>query len=779
MDLFFRSSSKGVAELERKLPRSPLGSLAPQPESSNRASFDSTYYLNRSLSIRSGKSGATTSSPTHRKGFSFASLRGSIQPELSRRLYRLIKSTNNLISSHESAGKERDTIARELSEWGEQTQDEAVSDISDKVGVILSELGAQEESYAHNLDDARGILKTIRNTEKSVQPSRDNKGKIADEIQKIKIKEPQSTRLVILEQELVRAEAENLVAEAQLHNITRKKLKEAYDLEFAAVIERAEKQIILAKHGQRLLSLLDDSPITPGDARRVYEQGSAARQVLNDAEDDLKSWESNRRHEPVEEPVEEPEVMTDIYDVVCVGGGPAGLSLLAALSTSMANGRLNKMSTEANPTTAGLRVALIEAQDLSKLRSWQLPSDRFSNRCSSLTPSSAVFLNKIGAWRHLQRDRVQPYHEMQVWDGVSDARIEFEWAPGSASSDGTTIAYMVENLNLTSALLKRTDDLSGVATFDGARVENITFGEETDELDFREWPIVHLQGGKQLAARLLVGADGANSPVRAFAGIDSKGWDYDRQGVVATLELEGNGWGGDDMKIAYQRFLPTGPIAMLPLPGNYATLVWSTTPSNARLLRSLSAKDFIALVNAAFRLDQVDLEFMHTMSAGGQEDELSWRLPHTRFDAAAVPQQVVGVQEGTVASFPLKMRHADTYVGERVALVGDAAHTIHPLAGQGLNQGQADVESLARVLDYAVAHGMDVGARTALEPYDADRYAENHLLLGVVDKLHKLYSVGGGPLVPLRSWGLSAVNGLAPLKSFFMRQAAGRGIKVP
>ncbi|KAI0515202.1 Eisosome component PIL1-domain-containing protein [Xylaria bambusicola] len=257
--------------------------------------------MNRSLSIRSGKGNANSSSPTHRKGFSFASLRGTIQPELSRRLYRLIKSTNNLISAHETAGKERSTIAQELSEWGEQTQDEGVSDISDKIGVILSELGAQEDSYAHNLDDARGILKTIRNTEKSVQPSRDNKGKIADEIQKLKAKEPQSTRLVILEQELVRAEAENLVAEAQLTNVTRKKLREAYEAEFAAVIERAEKQIILAKHGKRLLTLLDDTPVTPGDARREYEHGGAARQVLNDAEDDLKSWEKNRENAYMEQ----------------------------------------------------------------------------------------------------------------------------------------------------------------------------------------------------------------------------------------------------------------------------------------------------------------------------------------------------------------------------------------------------------------------------------------------------------------------------------------------
>ncbi|KAI5918272.1 hypothetical protein F4810DRAFT_597104 [Camillea tinctor] len=456
----------------------------------------------------------------------------------------------------------------------------------------------------------------------------------------------------------------------------------------------------------------------------------------------------------------------DIYDVVCVGGGPAGLSLLTAL--------------RANPSTAGLRVALVEAQDLRKLRAWKLPPDRYSNRCSSLTPASARFLDQIGAWSHVQRDRVQPYHEMQVWDGLTDAHIEFDWASTSSSSGGAgprTIAYMTENLNLTSGLLKRLDELGNTTIFDGARVENITLGEETEELDLREWPVVHLAGGKQLTARLLVGADGANSPVRAFAGIDSKGWDYERHGVVATLELEGNGWGGDDTKIAYQRFLPTGPVAMLPLPGNYATLVWSTTPSRAALLKSLPAKEFIALVNAAFRLSTVDLAYMHTQSSG-QADELAWRLQHTRFDAHSVPQTVTGVQEGTVASFPLRMRHADTYIGQRVALVGDAAHTVHPLAGQGLNQGQGDAESLARTLAYAADHGQDIGVKMTLEPYAAERYAANHVLLGVVDKLHKLYAVQSGPLVPLRSWGLSAVNAMGPLKGFFMRQAAGERMKL-
>lgn len=152
-------------------------------------------------------------------GFSLSSLRGSIQPELSRKLYKLIKTSNNVVGAHESAGRERVSIATQLSDWGEQTGDEAISDVSDKVGVILSEIGEQEDNYAHALDDARGVMKQIRNTEKSVQPSRDGKRKIADEIAKIKSKEPESARLVVLEQELVRAEAENLVAEAQLTNI--------------------------------------------------------------------------------------------------------------------------------------------------------------------------------------------------------------------------------------------------------------------------------------------------------------------------------------------------------------------------------------------------------------------------------------------------------------------------------------------------------------------------------------------------------------------------------
>lgn len=150
-----------------------------------------------------------------------ASLRGIQQPELSKKLFKIIKSENHAIGAYETASRERISIASQLSDWGEATGDDSVSEISDKVGVLMSELGEQEDAFAQNLEDYRSVLKQIRNTEASVQPSRDHKAKVSDELLKLKYKEPQNTKIVQLEQELVRAEAQNLVAEAQLTNIVR------------------------------------------------------------------------------------------------------------------------------------------------------------------------------------------------------------------------------------------------------------------------------------------------------------------------------------------------------------------------------------------------------------------------------------------------------------------------------------------------------------------------------------------------------------------------------
>ncbi|RKF53694.1 Ubiquinone biosynthesis monooxygenase COQ6, mitochondrial [Golovinomyces cichoracearum] len=450
----------------------------------------------------------------------------------------------------------------------------------------------------------------------------------------------------------------------------------------------------------------------------------------------------------------------EIFDIVCVGGGTAGLSLLAALRSS--------------PVTANLKLALVDNQNVQSFSDFSLPPTQFSSRCSSLTPSTVRFLDEIGAWKHIQLGRTQAYQEMQVWDGVSGARIEFNW---QAHEKGKTIAYMTENQNLSSALMKRIEELDGVKIFDSQRLVNICYGEETEQLDLREWPVLQLSSGSRLAARLLVGADGVNSPVRTFTGIDSRGWDYDRVGLVATLQSKRDGNKFSELKTAYQRFLPTGPVALLPLPENYSTLVWTTTVERASLLKNLSTKDFVAMVNAAFRLSPTDLTYMHTIEST-QENEFLWRSQHSSFEAEKIPPEIVEVQSESIASFPLKLKHVDKYIEQRVALIGDAAHSMHPLAGQGLNLGQADVESLVKAIRFAVTHGEDIGTIAALESYNADRYAANHLILGVVDKLHKLYSVENGPLIPLRSIGLRAVNTLGPLKYFFMEQAAGTGARI-
>lgn len=174
--------------------------------------------MNRALSIRSkGRKSDSKESPKHT--FSMTTFRGMRESELSKKLFKLIKTENHAIGAYETAGRERVSIASQLSDWGESTNDDSISDLSDKIGVLLSEIGEQEDLYAQNLEDYRSILKQIRNTESSVQPSRDTKAKIADEIAKLKYKEPTSPKLVTLEQELVRAEAQNLVAEAQLTNI--------------------------------------------------------------------------------------------------------------------------------------------------------------------------------------------------------------------------------------------------------------------------------------------------------------------------------------------------------------------------------------------------------------------------------------------------------------------------------------------------------------------------------------------------------------------------------
>jgi len=349
------------------------------------------------------------------------------------------------------------------------------------------------------------------------------------------------------------------------------------------------------------------------------------------------------------------------------------------------------------------------------------------------------------------------------------------------------MAYMTENQNLTRALLARLDELQSITLFEKTSVADIHLGPppcspgpENMSLNLSSYPHVTLSSNHTIAARLLVGADGLNSPVRSFAGINTRGWDYGRHGVVATLKLAPESTHDPENPqgvTAYQRFLPTGPIALLALPGDYATLVWTTTPKRVAHLKTLSTEDFLAMVNAAFRLSAVDLDYMSTLPSG-QVDEFRWRdsvSPSRTAEAKGdIPQVVDSLQDGSIASFPLRLRHATTYTTHRTALIGDAAHIIHPLAGQGLNMGLADSQGLAGAIENAVTHGADIGSQIdCLDKYNSGAWMSNNRMLGAVDKLHWLFSAKSWLAVGLRSWGMKAVDGMGPMKELFMRQAGG------
>ncbi|KAI0731047.1 ubiquinone biosynthesis hydrox [Earliella scabrosa] len=485
-------------------------------------------------------------------------------------------------------------------------------------------------------------------------------------------------------------------------------------------------------------------------------------------------------------------------DVVIVGGGPAGLALASALSSE--------------PSLRDtLKVSLVEAGDLSKVRDWTPPPGTFSNRVSSITNASQAFLGEIGAWAHVEEGRTCPIEEMQVWDGLSDARITFSIQddmtsrlPGMDSQ--TQMARLTENLNLQRALLRHLGSTSSIELIEKVKVQSI----ERETREGGGWPLVHLSDGRVLRARLLVGADGFNSPVRAYANIQSYGWAYDTTAIVATMFHHPRTSFQAPNTVAYQRFLPTGPLAFLPLSATASSLVWSTKPHLAKALLASDPAILTSMINAAFRLPEVSLRYLYNivldsvnngspLSAQNLMDEISWRErshsidPRSAYslaadtsgvppeDAEALPPVVTSIQPGSAASFPLRFNHADEYIGDgpgaRTVLVGDAAHTIHPLAGQGLNMGLGDVESLFHCIHKAARNGGDIGSRAALLPYARERYFENHKIMSACDKLHKLYSSTAEPIVWARSVGVEVLNELDSVKAALMLNAGSRATR--
>lgn len=336
------------------------------------------------------------------------------------------------------------------------------------------------------------------------------------------------------------------------------------------------------------------------------------------------------------------------------------------------------------------------------------------------------------------------------------------------------MAHMTENTNLQRALLRRIDEINpgSFEIRESSRVAEMQLGPGG------RWVGLRI-GDRWVRGSVVVGADGPNSPVRQFSAIDSYGHGYNTQAVVATLHHDEDIYPNNT---AFQRFLPTGPLAFLPLSPTASTMVWSTHPTHAAAYKKLSPEALVTVVNAGYSLPESTLAALNehiissdTPLSAEQINTLLAQLPLPEIREQATLPSVVKTIE-SVASFPLKLTHADSYLGDRTVLVGDAAHTVHPLAGQGLNMGLADVRCLANVWEECRRTGADLGSRTSMAPYPRERYPANQLLLNTTDTLHHVFRSRSGPVNWVRGLGLDMINEISPLKRILMSGAgAGAG----
>ncbi|NOX75030.1 MAG: UbiH/UbiF/VisC/COQ6 family ubiquinone biosynthesis hydroxylase [Gammaproteobacteria bacterium] len=394
------------------------------------------------------------------------------------------------------------------------------------------------------------------------------------------------------------------------------------------------------------------------------------------------------------------------YDVIVVGGGMVGAALACTLGD------------------AGLKIAIIEGRE--PVMDW--PTDEVDLRVSAITRASEQFLRELGAWQAIADERVSPYSEMHVWDAGGSGNIHFDCAEVGEPNLG----HIIENRVVTRALWQRLSGLPGVQRFCPATARRLTLRNTIIGCEPPTNPVqLELDDGTVLNASLIVGADGGNSWVRNQAGIDISTREYAHTALVTTVKTERH-----HQYTAWQRFLPTGPLAFLPLTDGYSSIVWSTTAEEAARLEALDEALFKA--------------------------ELAASLEHK---LGAITEL------GPRAGFPIRGRHARHYVKPHLALVGDAAHTIHPLAGQGVNLGFADAACLARELIQAWEQDDTPGSLKVLRRYERARRGDNLLVLEAMGGFKQLFG-DPSPLVRgLRSAGLNLVDRLPVLKNLFIQQA--------
>lgn len=386
-------------------------------------------------------------------------------------------------------------------------------------------------------------------------------------------------------------------------------------------------------------------------------------------------------------------------DVVVVGAGMVGAAFAAALKGSP------------------LSVVLIDAGAPPA----PLPPDHFELRVSAISPGTRSILQAAGAWELLDASRLGPYQSMYVWDASSDGRIEFD----AAEIGEPWLGYIIENSNIHHALLRSIESADNIQCRFNESPASLVAEPERCRLV--------LENGESLSAKLVVGSDGARSWVRGELGIPVSTRLYGQRAFVCEVRTE-----RPHQRTAWQRFLPTGPIAFLPLANGHCSVVWTGDAELAAELEGLDGAAFGERLAEAFDRRLGDVEVV-----------------------------------SPVGSFDLSRRQAGRYVVESGALIGDAAHVVHPMAGQGANLGFGDAWSLARVLLEAERSQRDIGRRHVLRRYERWRRSENFSMMRMLDALHGLFSSDSRVVRGTRGLGLNLVDRQHWLKHFLARQALG------
>lgn len=395
--------------------------------------------------------------------------------------------------------------------------------------------------------------------------------------------------------------------------------------------------------------------------------------------------------------------MKEEFDVVVVGGGMVGAAVACCLGGS------------------DLRVAVIETQAPETFSAEQ-PHDL---RVSALSIASKNILDMVGAWQGVTSRRCCPFRRMRVWESTGDTTFD------SGDIRYPELGYIVENRVTQLALLER------LASFDNIQ---LLMPQSIKKIDYNGMSTtLLLDDGRELQATLLVAADGGQSRVRQVVGLGVTSWDYDQQALVIYIETA---YGQQD--ITWQRFVPSGPQAFLPLNGNFGSIVWYNSADEVRRLQALPPEQLKAELVAAFP------------------------------DCLGEVKQVLGV-----VSFPLKRQHAQHYVKQGVALVGDAAHMINPLAGQGVNIGLLDAAALAEVLIQAHQQGKNIADVSILQNYEKERRNENLKMMTVMEMFYRFFSNDILPLKLVRNLGLGLAQRISPVRNKVMKAAMGLEGKLP